>query len=119
MKSIYQLTDKYVCSGEQYEYAVVPVTGEIEGKQITTEIDCEFDGLYLIDNNNEIKLLYNLEIENIQNIIPNNIFEPLGSQYPIVYYNGTLNYRRGSIRALLLPDEDVNNSTLDIKNEKN
>lgn len=42
----------------------------------------------------------------------------MGSQYPIIYYNGNINYKKGTVKTLMVSDECVNTNQLYIKNEK-
>jgi hypothetical protein len=115
----FEFFDNFNESDQQYEYALVPILDNgTEGNYITNTVLSEFDGAFIVDKNYNFKLYYNLEYGNIQRIRPNSKYEPIGSKYPIIVSNGNINYEQGSIRALILTDDVVDNgATLDSKTE--
>lgn len=117
-KLVYEYDDKFVEAGEIYEYAILPLAyGGIEGEYVTDDIECKFDHTWLFDKDNNFKLMYNIEYGDIETVMPSNTYEPLGSKYPIVSYNGELDYRRGVIKSLLIADNSTNGK-IDVRQEK-
>lgn len=117
-KDFYEMLDKYVANDFEYEYSLVPITGNVKGLRVISEpIRVSFDGYYLTDKDYNYKLIYNAELGSIDHVIPTSVFEPFGSKYPIVTY-GTLDYRQGSLSALFLTDASVINNKIQIYNEK-
>jgi len=118
-KNIYEVIDRLVESGETYEYCVIPATSTVEGDMKTKTIDVEFDGTYISDKDSYYKLYYNIEMGDIVQNQPSATIETLGSQYPIVVYNSSINYKSGSIQCLLLSDSTVESfGKIDIRQEK-
>ncbi len=100
LETIYTFTDRLVQSTEQYEYAIIPITASVEGEYTSANIECSFEGTWLCDRVDGYQLLYNLQYDAIENVVPSKVFNPL-SQYPIVVY-GENDYKKGSIKSLVL-----------------
>lgn len=116
---LYEYIDKYVESLQDYEYAIQPIgAGGIIGNNIIAQIECKFEGTWLLDKDKQYKLLYNLNVGDYETIIPNTIIETLGGQYPFVFTNGNIKYRKGNIRCSLLSDSTINTGNIDRKQEK-
>lgn len=117
----YEFYDKYVEANQEYEYTIVPVTdGNVEGNYINIDkIVPEFEGAFLVDKNNLFKLLLNLEYNNTERVQLNEVYQPIGSKYPIIVSNGDINYEKGSLSALVLSNETLNDSSnIDKRQEK-
>lgn len=113
----YVIIDKFVESGETYEYSLMPVgAGEIYGDRSTLSVDCEFENTWIFDKDIIYQLLYNLEYSEIENIQKSVTFETLGSQYPIIV-DSDLDYRQSSIKAMLVSNGSMNGN-IDVKQEK-
>ena len=118
-QTVYSHNDKYTEAGEIYEYAITPVAfGGFEGDYVIQEIECEFESTWLLDKLNNYKLMHDLEYGDIETIIPSNVYEPLGSEYPIVSFNGSLKFRRGTITCKLVSDATIDNGDIDVRQEK-
>lgn len=102
---LYEAVDKFVQNDFIYEYSLIPLTASIFGNRVVSEqVTVSFDGVFLSDKNNNYKLLYNLETDDIEHNTANAILQPLNSQFPIVSY-GEADYRSGGITALFLSAE--------------
>lgn len=103
LDDFFEYVDRYVQSTEIYEYAIVPYAGILEGDYIISEpFEVDYEGCYLMDITSSYRLLYNLQIGDFETIRPNEIVDPVnGSKYPIVLYNGDLQYQKGSMTALI------------------
>lgn len=103
---VYSIVDKYIQNDCDYEYCIFPLTSGIYGKRVIAEITSDFDGIFLTDKDNNYKLYYNVEHGDIEHVRQSLLLEPLDSKYPIVI-EGSLDYRRSSIKATVLCDEIV------------
>lgn len=115
-KAIYTLIDKYVESGEIYEYGISPVTELVEGKTTYDKIECEYDGLYVMDSDRTIRLEANLEYGDIDNVEQSSIIETLGSRFPITL-KGVPNYKKSNTKALIISDSTIDNGVVN-RNEE-
>lgn len=91
--------DSYASARETYDYALVPIYGQEEGDYITNSIYSNFNGLFIIDKDNNIQLYKEWENSSKQQIQQMGQFTPFGEQYPTIIKNGKLNYKQGSVRA--------------------
>lgn len=117
IKKLYQVIDRLVQAQEDYEYAIVPVTANIEGRETMADILCEFDGVWLVDKNNSHQLLYNLEYGSIESVNKTAILEPLQSKYPFVT-TSPINYKQSNVQAKLLSDKTIEQGTPNYKSER-
>lgn len=113
----YIIYDKYIKNNYEYEYSILPITSNIEGKRTIANITPQYDGIWLIDKNNDYQLLFNIDMGTMEHNQPNSMIETLGSQYPIVVYS-QLDYKKGTIKALVLSSQSINGELLNSKNEK-
>lgn len=88
-----------------YDYALVPVMEDTEGDYIIDSILSNFNGVFLGDYSTIYKLMYGVSYSNNAYNQTTGVFEPLGSQYPIVISNGVLNYESGSVTATILGND--------------
>lgn len=92
------IQDSYIVSGKKFQYALVPIiSGNIEGGYIIEDIDVLLNGTF-ISNRDKIFKLYDGVIYNgaTQNIRVGQL-QPIGSKYPIVIQNGSVNYYSNNI----------------------
>lgn len=116
-ENIYNLSDRIVQGTELYEYAVVPLTSGIEGAENRTEIECSFDGLWLVDKTQGIRFFTNLEYSDIENVTKVAVFEPLQSKYP---YTQTLatDYHKSSISSVVISDNTLDGNGINARQER-
>ena len=115
----YEFYDKYVESGQEYEYTILPVTSDgTEGDLINIKnITSIFDGVFLINKDSMFRLIYNLEYNSIERVMQNEEYTPIGSKYPIIVSNGDIDYEKGSLKALVIT-EDSETGAIDRRQEK-
>ena len=115
----YEFYDKYVESGQEYEYTILPVTSDgTEGDLINIKnITSIFDGVFLINKDSMFRLIYNLEYNSIERVMQNEEYTPIGSKYPIIVSNGDIDYEKGSLKALVIT-EDSETGVIDRRQEK-
>lgn len=103
--------DNYASARETYNYALVPIYGQEEGNYIVNSIYSNFNGLFVVDKENNIQLYKEWENSSKQQVQKIGQFEPFGEQYPTIIKNGKLNYKQGSVRAFAsisnLPNVDI------------
>lgn len=116
-RKLYTVLDRMVQAQEEYEYAVVPLTNDIEGRETMGEIVCDFDGLWLVDRENSHQLMYDLDYGSIESTNKTTILEPLDSKYPFVTTNA-IDYKKGSIKARLLSDKTIEKGIPDYRSER-
>ena len=94
--------DKTARAYTDYDYAIVPVSGGIEGNMNITSVFSCFDGIYIFDPGDQGPFYYSVaEHENV--IQRNRVVEKytaLGHTYPYTVSNGMANYDSGIITAL-------------------
>ena len=115
----YEFYDKYVESGQEYEYTILPVTSDgTEGDLINIKsITSIFDGVFLINKDSMFRLIYNLEYNSTERVMQNEEYTPIGSKYPIIVSNGDIDYEKGSLKALVIT-EDSETGVIDRRQEK-
>lgn len=84
-------------NGVEYEYAVVPVLGNIEGEYSINSVESQFYGVFITDGTNSYKFKENASFSNMERTHLSAVYEPYGSQYPIIISNGNINYDKGSV----------------------
>lgn len=88
----------YLAQNEtEYEYAIVPVIGNIEGEYSINSIESQFYGVFLTDGKSSYKFKENTTYSNNERVHLTTVYEPYGSKYPIVISNGNINYDRGTV----------------------
>lgn len=112
----YSAIDQYLEPQEEYEYAIIPVSADVEGNYSTSSISSVFEGCYIYDHNQMYRLYYNFELGDVIRITPNSTIETIGgSKYPIVVYNGDVTYNTGSVKCTLIANR---NDDVDQREEK-
>lgn len=101
----FTVNDNLAASGEQYEYAFVPVVGGVEGNYITNTISTKFDGVFICDLDTIYKFYVGVEYGTNERVQKIGVFEPYGRKYPVVVSNGLINYETGSVTGTVLADD--------------
>lgn len=111
-KQTYSFKDRFVESYEDYIYGIQPMGGSIEdpilGETTTHEVSTEFESAWLVGKDRQYKLIFDLEIGDYEHVVPSEIIETLGGQFPIVSSSGNLRYKRGNLKCMLMSQEIVN-----------
>lgn len=88
--------DNLCANGIEYEYAVVPVSNNVEGNYITANITPSFDGYYICDYDTIYKLYYAMVYSTTTDNQVIGTLQPIGKQYPIIIKNSIVDYESGS-----------------------
>ena len=112
--------DYTIESGVWYKYGIQPITKIGERgvlNEIAKPIQRLFNYSYLIGmGGKQLKLSYNNNISSFKHQIYDSKTDTIGSKYPYITRNGTVNYRVFPIEALITAFMDENNTF--IKNKK-
>lgn len=97
--------DKTAKSLQDYDYAVVPVAGGVEGNLNITPVYSCFDGIYLFEGGEEgLSFCSHAEYDNqIQRNKPTTIIPTLGRRRPFSVSNGLSEYDSGNVTGLFTP----------------
>lgn len=118
----YEFKDMFIESYEDYVYGIQPSGGSVDspilGETTISQIETEFDSVWIVGKNTQYKLMYNLEVGDYTTVIPTHVQEVLGRQYPIVSKSGKIQYKQGNIQAMLVSDGTRNKHELSPKEEK-
>ena len=82
---------------EEYEYAIVPIIGNVEGEYSINSIKSEFYGIFITDGENSYKFKANASYSSNERVHQTGIYEPYGSKYPVIMSNGQLSYDKGTV----------------------
>jgi hypothetical protein len=116
-KRLYEALDKYVQNDFDYEYSLLPVTNEVLGHRVVSDpIKVKYEGYFLSDMNHNYQLLLNADFGTIEHTGSNSVMETLNGRYPIVSYSN-LDYRQGSLQAILLTPQSIDTGKIYIKEE--
>lgn len=79
-----------------YEYAIVPIIGNVEGEYSMNSITSSFYGIFITDGTTNYKFKENATYTNNERVHLTGTYEPYGSKYPIIINNGQLSYDKGT-----------------------
>ncbi|MBZ9622839.1 hypothetical protein G9F71_008235 [Clostridium sp. FP2] len=100
-------------SSQEYEYAIVPVMDNgNEGDYNNNKILSEFDSAFILDINSSYKLSCDLEYGTKTRNISSSVYKPLGSRFPIIVKNGDMYYDTGSVTALVVSQQTIDESVI-------
>lgn len=112
----YLLTDRLVGVGD-YEYCLVPVSGNIEGVETIKDISVEFDNMWVCTNDDSIRLIYDVEFGDLD-LVSNTVeINTLESKYPFVFDTKSC-YQRGNITASLYSEQSVMDREINRSSER-
>ena len=97
--------DNLAASGYEYEYAFVPVIGEIDGSYVSNTINSKFEGVFICDQNTIYKFLAGVRYGTNQRVQKIGVFEPYGRKYPVIVSNGLVSYEAGTVSGTILPSD--------------
>lgn len=106
-------TDRLNKTGVTYEYAIVPVLNDVEGNYVTNSVYSEFYGVYIGNNNNIYRFMYDVGYGTTTTTQQTGTFDVLGRKYPIVVSNADLQYETGSVTGYVLNDDYDKNGVFD------
>lgn len=99
---LFSFTDQTASDEQDYEYALVPVVGEVEGGYLTVSATSTFDGVFLTDGTDIYKFYADVAYGNFQQTQKVNAHEPFGRKYPVIVSNAATNYMAGSMSGMVL-----------------
>jgi len=105
----FQLYDRYNRAKTNYEYALVPVTNNVEGNLNINSVYSDFDGVYITEKDRTFNTALSVDIQ-VQKNHPTEIVNTLGRTYPYIVGNSQNNYYSGTVIATFI---ELNQSTRD------
>lgn len=117
----YSYIDNFVEALEEYEYSIQPIAinGALGMSQSKQSNMVDFEGAYLVTEDEILHLFYNLEIGDYKFTIPTSINGTLGYRYPFIMTNGLTRYRKGNVQCMIISDATVEKGgSIDRKQEK-
>lgn len=109
----FAFNDTLVASGFNYEYAYVPIIGNMEGAYGINQIETNFRGVFICDIATAYRFRTGVEYGNTTTVQKVGTFEPFGKQYPVVVSNGNTQYDMGYFKGDILPDNFYQNNIID------
>lgn len=94
--------DNFAMNKTEYEYAWVPVLGEVEGNYFVQSIESKFKGVFIADVNTIYKFAAGVSYGPSEQVQLVATYNPLGRKYPIYVSNGATNYQTGSLTAKII-----------------
>lgn len=98
-------TDCYVPSGEEFEWAIVPIIEGAEGNYIINSLTTKFDGIFISDADTIFKLYSGTAYPNNTSNQSVGMVQPFNSKYPTVIINGATDYQNLSVQGDLLGND--------------
>lgn len=97
------LNDCYARAKTEYEYSYTILIGNREfDMQIVKKVYSDFDGLYLIENEQRFGSALDVTFDAAKNR-PSEVVNAINSKYPFVISNGMTNYYTGNVAATFIP----------------
>lgn len=97
----------------EYEYAFVPMIGDVEGSYIIESIVSKFSGVFICDANTAFKFMAGIEYNGNTVNQQIGVFQPYNRKFPIIVSNSIMQYKTGSIGGWVLPEGYEDNRSLD------
>ena len=105
--------DFLVENGEEYSYMLQKKDGEnrtppVYSSPLSIGVYCEYS--YLLEKNLQYKLKYNIKVNTIKNNQQISKINTLGSKYPIVMKDGSMDYKEFQVQGTISYNSDENNN---------
>lgn len=107
------VTDNLNAYNVEYEYAFVPMLGDVEGNYIIESILSKFEGVFICDADTVFKFMAGVEYSNNTANQQIGVFQPYNRQFPVIVSNSVLQYKTGSIGGWVLPEGFEANRVID------
>lgn len=104
--------DNLAASSQDYEYALVPCLGGVEGTYNINNVRSDFDGVFLVERDKTFQAILNMELSH-KRVKNGSSITTLGRRCPFHISNGASNYTRGTLSATYIP---YNNGVYDVEN---
>lgn len=88
--------DAYARSQATYQYAIVPVLGNVEGNYCITTVESKFNGIYLVEKDLIYGTFLTDDLVNTTRNVPSSILDIPANKYPTYCSNSIANYDTGS-----------------------
>ena len=85
-----------------YEYAIVPIIGNVEGEYSINSITSHFYGVFITDGTESYKFKENVSYGSNEKVHLTATYEPYGSKYPIIVSNGNISYEKGNVNGAVI-----------------
>lgn len=105
------ITDNLNAYNTEYEYAFVPLMGNVEGSYIIESILSKFEGVFVCDVDTVFKFHAGVEYNDNTANQQIGVFEPYNRKYPVIVSNSIISYKTGAIGGWILPDDFDDNRT--------
>lgn len=102
---LFEKFDKYCRAKTAYEYALVTMLNGVESSVLTSTIQSDFDGLYIMTKDQTFYSELEIQISPIRNH-PSQIINTPSGRFPITIYNSENNYDTFSVKCMLI-DKDI------------
>jgi hypothetical protein len=94
--------DNFAMNETEYEYAWVPVVGNVEGNYSVSSIESKFKGVFIADADTIYKFAAGVGYGPSEQTQLVATYNPLGKKYPVYVSNGATNYQTGSLTAKII-----------------
>lgn len=109
--------DNLAASLEEYEYAFVPILGNVEdgveGNYMTNTIGTNFKGVYICDQETIYRFYAGVSYGAQEQVQKMGVLEPLGRRYPVFVSNALTNYAKGNVTGTVLPNDYAETRQID------
>lgn len=109
IKSI-RLTDYTIEQGKKYVYCLQQYNnyGVFSNRLISNEIYADFEDVFLLDGERQLKIRFNPKISSMKDNILETKSNTIGSKYPFITRNGRVNHKEFSLSGLVSYQMDDN-----------
>lgn len=94
--------DFIVASRTRYEYAAIPILNGAEGTYQTIQVDVDFNGAFIIDQEKTYNVLLDVRSDSLTRPVYANIVEPVNSKYPYVHYYSKAQYDKFNLTGAFI-----------------
>lgn len=112
----YDLEDRYIENNVDMQYSVSPVTQNIVGNGVVSNIKTDYDRLFLTSTDYNMNCGYDLEISDIEYVTNYSIIKTLSNKYANIV-GGDANYRKGTITCTVVSKDTIKSNNVNIGSE--
>lgn len=110
----FTVIDRLNAYGVEYEYAIVPIMGDVEGEYIINSIVSDFNGVFIGDTETMYRFYHDVQYGTNARNQEVKAFTPLGRKYPVVVSNGLQSYDSGTVSGTILNTDFNETGVLDV-----
>ena len=105
--------------GKKYKYAIQKFNTHdiLTNRKETEEIYADFEDAFLSDGQYQLKIRYNPQVNNFKTVLQENKVETIGSKFPFIFKNGSIEYKEFPIGGLISYQMDESDTFVIDKNE--